>query len=583
MRCLVRNITRKRSGVSYDDKPHTGDQVTIGRAPSHPIFLTDLRVALNHARITQTPDGKFQVQAQALSGVRVNGEATGMSVIGVGDVVTIGPCRIEVVEPTDGNDLVLEVEQPKQGADDTVTLGARSRIGLQNTALNKRAASWTLAVVLFAVFLVAPVAGFLIEDLRAPLRATGVASDAAWDTGQVANVHRAIGDDCNVCHQKAFVMVEDAACVQCHRQTPAHADPTVHDVPSLTETRCGTCHKEHNAPLSLTRLNDPLCVDCHSDIRTFASASELIDTSHFERDHPQFHASMFAPDGSGEIVRVRMDDPKSLKERSGLRFNHAVHLADGGVNAPEGKRELDCGACHQLEPGGVGVAPVSFETMCQDCHRLQFDPNAPKRTVPHADVRGVINMLEEYYATVALKGGYTGDAAWSDAPRTGAGTGPSAANPAPPDVIRDRRRPGAELTEAERKVALDWANDKWNYVAEEIFEYRACTTCHVIERDATDQPSWTLEPVRVADRWMPKGIFNHVKHRTSTCESCHAANESESAEDVLLPGIENCVQCHGGADATDKLASQCVDCHDFHIVKDHFLGPTTGQSMARKQ
>ena len=104
MRCLIRNITRKRSGIVHDDKSHSGDQVSIGRAPSHQVFLSDLRVALNHARITQTPDGKFQIQAQALSGVRVNGETTGMANISVGDSIAIGACTIDVAEATDGYD-----------------------------------------------------------------------------------------------------------------------------------------------------------------------------------------------------------------------------------------------------------------------------------------------------------------------------------------------------------------------------------------------------------------------------------------------------------------------------------------------
>ena len=577
MRCLIRNITRKRSGIVHDDKSHSGDQVSIGRAPSHQVFLSDLRVALNHARITQTPDGKFQIQAQALSGVRVNGETTGMANISVGDSIAIGACTIDVAEATDGYDLVLEVEQPKAGADDEATLQSRSVIGLERTKLSKRGLSWALFVVIFAVFFLAPLSGFLVEDLRAPLRSTSILSDASWSTGKLANVHQFISDDCNACHVKAFVMVEDDACVACHTETPAHADPVHHPVPELTDTRCGTCHKEHNAPLSLSRLNDPLCVDCHSEIKSFDPNTELLDVAHFDPEaakfHPQFKVTLFKPDGSGDTVRVSIDDQDNLKETSGLRFNHKVHLQTGGINAPEGKRELDCGSCHQLEPGGAGLAPVSFETMCQDCHRLEFDPNDPDRVVPHADVKGVINMLEEYYATVALKGGYEGDAAWSDAPKAGSEQPRAAADPAAPDVVRERRRPGSELTASERKVALDWANEKWNFVAEEIFEYRACTTCHVITRDPVDTPSWTLEPVLVADRWMPKGLFPHIKHRTQSCESCHEASTSEVSEDVLMPGIESCTTCHGPSDATSKLASQCVDCHNFHIVEDHFMGP----------
>ncbi|MBT5472637.1 MAG: FHA domain-containing protein, partial [Nitrospina sp.] len=135
MRCLIRNITRKRSGLVHDDKPYTSDHISIGRAPAHQIFLSDLRVALNHARVTQTPDGKFQIQAQALSGVRINSETTGMGNIAVGDVIGVGACTITVAEPKDGYDLILEVEQPKGGADDDITLESRSTIGLENTAL----------------------------------------------------------------------------------------------------------------------------------------------------------------------------------------------------------------------------------------------------------------------------------------------------------------------------------------------------------------------------------------------------------------------------------------------------------------
>lgn len=584
MRCLIRNITRKRSGVTHEDKVHSGDSINIGRAPSHQIFLTDLRVALTHARITQTPEGKFQIQAQALSGVRINGEPTGMARIEVGDVIAIGGCRIQVMKPEGDFELVLEVEQPRAGAEDQATLQSRSVIGLENTRLSKRGLSWALFLTIFAVFLVAPVAGFVIEDLRTPLRATGVLSDHSWDSGTLANVHRFIGDDCNACHQKAFVMVEDAACVACHKRTPAHADPVNHPVAQLSETRCGTCHKEHNSPqYALSRLNDPLCVDCHSAILSFDANTELLDVSHFERDHPQFKVTLFKADGSGDTVRVSLDDAANLKERSGLRFDHEVHLAEAGIMAPDGRRVLDCGACHTLEPGGQGLAPVDFEQHCQDCHRLEFDPNDRERVVPHADVRGVINSLEEYYAARALQGGYTDGATWQDEARRPAGAAPQAARPATPDLVRERRRPGQDLDETQRLEALAWADRMWNYVAEEIFEYRACTTCHFISRDPTEAPSWTLEPVRVADRWMPKGLFPHIKHRNERCESCHAATTSSSSEDVLLPGLNHrddhpqgligCTQCHGGADARNKLASQCVDCHNFHIHEAFPMGP----------
>ena len=594
MRCLIRNITRKRSGITHEDKPFSGDHITIGRAAANQIFLSDLRVALNHARVSQTPDGKFQIQALALSGIRINGATTGVGIINAGDVISIGSCRIEVVKPPlEGFDLCLEVEQPKTGAEDTATLQSRSRIGLENTGLRKRMWSWVLAVTLFTVFLVAPMAGFLVEDLREPLRATGMLSDQMWDTGRLANVHQFIGQDCNACHKKAFVRVEDEACVECHREVPVHADPVHYPVEELTATRCGSCHKEHNAPSSLSRLNDPLCVDCHSSIRDFAPNTELLPVGDFE-EHPQFQATLFKDNSaasSGDAqsdsntIRVSLDDKANLVERSGVRFDHKVHLAAGGINAPAGKRVLDCGSCHQLEPGGTGLAPVNMETMCQDCHRLEFDPNDPARQMPHADIATVTHTLREYYAARALEGGYLEKKQWQSEARAAPDKARTRTDPEPPETVRKRRRPAQELTESERKQALEWAQEKFAFVAEEMFEFRACTTCHIVSRENIQPPSWTLAPVKIADRWLPKGLFPHIKHRTTPCATCHAATASEKSEDVLLPGIESCMECHGGPDVHNQLASQCVDCHKFHILDTHFMGnpKNMGQDMDKSQ
>jgi predicted CXXCH cytochrome family protein len=574
MRCLIRNVTRKRSGISHDDHPFDGDHLTVGRAASHPIFLSDLRVALNHARISHTPDGKFQIVAQALSGIRLNGETTDMGHISVGDEIALGACRINVVEPPEGYLLCLEVEQPRAGQESSETLQSRSTIGLENTKLSKRGLAWAFFVSILAVFLLAPVSGFLVEDLRSPLRATGVLSDKSWDTGRVANVHQFIGDDCNVCHQKAFVQVEDTACVACHSETPSHADPVTHPVEQLTDSRCGTCHKEHNAPNSLTRLNDALCVDCHSDIQTFDAATELLNASDFERDHPEFKATLFKSDGSGESVRVSLANNANLKETSGLIFNHEVHLAEKGITGKGGKPEvLTCDSCHALEPGGAGLSPVTMAANCQRCHTLGFDPGAPEREVPHGTYQEVISVLEDYYAKVALKGGYEGGSWALDDGRARPAGDAKNPKPAVPDVITMRRRPGEDLSGGERTAALAWANQQWQHVAEETFKYRTCNYCHIVTEDGDSaNPSYVVAPVKVADQWFPKSVFAHVKHRTMECVDCHDAKTSKVSEDVLLPGINSCYECHGGPHETGKLASQCVDCHKFHIFKGAFMG-----------
>ena len=70
------------------------------------------------------------------------------------------------------------------------------------------------------------------------------------------------------------------------------------------------------------------------------------------------------------------------------------------------------------------------------------------------------------------------------------------------------------------------------------------------------------------------------KHETMECADCHDASKSEDSMDVLIPGIENCRQCHAGTESvTNRLESTCVDCHGFHIADDHPLGNREGMTM----
>ena len=71
-------------------------------------------------------------------------------------------------------------------------------------------------------------------------------------------------------------------------------------------------------------------------------------------------------------------------------------------------------------------------------------------------------------------------------------------------------------------------------------------------------------PVKLPDRYMRKGWFDHAAHQTETCDSCHAAPTSGSAGDLLLPKIESCRECHGGETAHKEVKSSCAMCHDFH-------------------
>jgi hypothetical protein len=598
MRCLIRYISRKtKGGVTHEDKPFEGSVLTIGRGTDRVLFLADLRVALEHARITMGKDGKFVVHSDAVSGILVNERPVQTARLSTGDVVGIGSCRLSVVEPQQGYDLQLDVEVPKPGRDEAPSRLAQSKTSLADTRLSKRGWSWVLLLIVFSLFFVLPIAGFFVPQLQATLRAVpGLPSDAVWETGVLAKPHHFIGSDCNACHQKPFVTVRDEACSECHSTTAQHADPEFYALDALTSTRCGSCHKDHNGLDGLIRNDDALCSDCHADL-TGALANiaetELGNAKDFRADHPQLKARFVRPsqeDPGGDEMsfeRLQLDPGDWPAESSGLKFNHRVHLKEDGVKSPDGDVILECESCHMDEPGGAYMQPIKMVRMCKSCHELNFDATDPDREVPHGDMRAVIFTLKEYYAYRALQGGYD--------------------DPEVPEVVRRRRRPGERLTEEERKEALAWAEQKWRETAEDMIELRTCGMCHSATVVQEDPPRWKITPVRIAHQWMPKHHFSHIKHATEKCERCHDVGkfdtdqdqrqqalavedgekprcedperriaprdvrESQCSEDVLLPPKAVCDECHGGAHDKDLLASTCVDCHGFHIYQDALM------------
>jgi mono/diheme cytochrome c family protein len=233
-----------------------------------------------------------------------------------------------------------------------------------------------------------------------------------------------------------------------------------------------------------------------------------------------------------------------LRENSGLKFPHDVHLAPEGIQSPNGDKVLQCASCHAPEPGGARMQPVDFETMCQECHRLDFDITEPNRQVPHGKLPEIVYMLDEFYAQRALEGGISE---------------PSA----PPSIIQ-RRRPGQALTRQEQIEALAWAREKARVVGERLFNGKACTVCHTVSRGDTAEEPWKVAPVRVAGAWFTKARFTHADHTIPPCEQCHRARDSKQASDLLILGVESCRACHGGAHAQERVESTCIMCHGYH-------------------
>lgn len=542
MRWLVRRILKRATGDVFEDDIHFGETLGIGRGTDQAIYITDLRAALQHARVTAVGSGRYRIESLIAAGVRINGESQQNAIVKSGASIDIGATRIKLVDAPSGYDAAVEISAIDE--DQAEAEKPPLRLTLADSRLGKRRWSWALFALSLLLGLGLPLAAHYAPPLRDALESVPLGGRKLWETGELASAHHFFGSDCQQCHVDAFVSVRDAQCETCHAQTAAHVEAGF-ELSLAGNDRCAHCHRDHNGVDGLVRADQPLCSDCHDDISTrIKDADAHADVADFGRKHDGFVVSLPQWDASGKFAPVRAAlATAGIKEQSGLVFPHDLHLAAKGIRGPDGDEQvLECAQCHVPEPGGARMQPIDFEQHCQDCHKLTFSIRDADREVPHASVEKVGYTITEFFAREALEGGFNQVNA--------------------PTVVRVRRRPGQPITPQERAEALSWARDQARTAIDNLFEDKACSTCHQVARGAEQE--WTVAPVRVSGAWFPKSRFDHGSHRTMQCIDCHNAPNAASSEVLLLPDIDNCRQCHGGEHAQDLVPTTCIDCHAYH-------------------
>jgi hypothetical protein len=528
----------------------------VGRGTSCEVHLPDARVALTHARIAVGATGAA-IEAVEQRFVHNDREVSSAK-LAPGDYVEVGPYLLKVEEPAPGVPLALSVRISKRMATQERT--ALFRVLLRAPRLSKRRLSYAAFFGTLVLALAAPIASDLIDAQRLPLpdRARSGAADLvqalgtgfvqAWNPGELLRAHVNFGHECRACHKSPFQRVPDTACGSCHagvREHVAVSKLSGASAYALGETRCAECHRDHKGRVAAAH-SEQLCSQCHARMEQAASRTELLKVSDFAHDHPHFRLSIVDAADGGKVRRVRQRDPGvHLAERSNLKFNHTLHLDARGVRAPRGGRTvLACGDCHEAGEGGARMQPVSMERHCSSCHALTFEPGAARREVPHAPLEEVERTLREFYARLVI----------GDVP-------PEAKHLA--DLAR--LRPGVAPTPEERREAMRVADEKASRALRELMQTRAvCSTCHYVERTAA-RPGWRIAPVALTSAWMPAANFRHDRHASQTCVTCHDVRASRKAEDIAMPDIVRCRECHAGSRATPgKVASDCATCHRFH-------------------
>jgi hypothetical protein len=564
MQAEVTFLTRR--GAAVMRKPHrvTAEIIRFGRGTDNEVALPDIRVELTAAALRQRTDGLL-IERLGDSPLRVSGETIGAALVGPGDEILIGPYKIVLSNPPEGFDAELSVELVQPMGDALQRLVAGSRIGLDQTRLSKRRASWALFVSVTIVCLAIPITLYSLGD--GVRRSTSVPADGlstifgiawnllgtAWNPGELSNQHRYFAENCAICHQSPFALVNDSACLTCHGGIGNHIEPVAVSYAEpvrrhLQATRCAECHEEHRGLHSLVIGEEALCIGCHRSLAETMANVGLRDVRGFPEGHPQFRVTLVRDAAARSFERAPLGSNPKPTDRPNLVFSHAVHLVSEGFPAL-GYKPMVCADCHVPEPSGQGFLAITNKGQCQRCHALKFDAELPWKEVPHGDDARVGAEVEGFYASIALKEG-----------------GPGGGVPAPQIERRLPDSPSTPPSDAPGRRA--WVRQKTAQALGIIFdEKRGCFYCHVPDR-ARDE--FRVSPVLMLTRFLRPARFDHAPHTPVECGDCHDARHSQASSDVLIPGIERCTTCHGVEAASFKVQSTCTSCHVFHRQE---LGP----------
>lgn len=411
-----------------------------------------------------------------------------------------------------------------------------SRAVLQPTRrFSKRFVGFFLATLIVVALFLVPLLTRVspaFEEWQAglPLPLTRLIRPGALSAG-----HALFADKCSTCHKSVFRAVTDQACTSCHTAMGSHLANGHAEQGRLDAVRCADCHPAHAGKLAARRELSPTCVGCHAGV-----GAHLAETRDFSSAHPEFQLAF---PGGKETLRVRQNTTPLPADDSGLKFSHEFHLNKEGVSSPDGDTVLECPSCHKLEEAGNHFVPLEMKTSCQQsrCHAQRL-AEPVNNAIPHGSERLAMQKVRTYFLNSLAAS--PEELAHQCSPMQGNSTSIGFAT-----ACADR----LSLAFAERNVFQSEG------------DALQCGLCHTIRKTRNRETPWQVVPVRVNRDWHIHAVFPHAKHATSKCEDCHQKSHSAKAEDLSMPDLASCRQCHSGLDGpASKIRSRCNTCHIYH-------------------
>jgi predicted CXXCH cytochrome family protein len=290
---------------------------------------------------------------------------------------------------------------------------------------------------------------------------------------------------------------------------------------------------------------EQFCADCHGTLDERLTDTKLANASDFGRVHPQFQARLFTASSQREPVRVSLADHP--RQWDGLRFPHRMHLSTTNGVARMAQRlgegpSLECSDCHRKTADGVRFLPVDMEQDCEACHSLVYDRvGSTFRTLHHGNVEQMRADLLAMDRTARRP------------------------------IVAARRRPGQYAAGGLYAASFTSVASGSSLLANAMSPQGLCGECHI---PAAGRGALAVMPVTQQSRYFIHGWFDHEAHKQEKCTSCHAADKSDAAADLLLPRIAECRECHQGESAVKaEVPSGCAMCHSYHPRREPAAAP----------
>jgi len=344
----------------------------------------------------------------------------------------------------------------------------------------------------------------------------------------VSSSHATFGERCENCHDH-FQAVANGKCLSCHA-------PRIHAKAEVDTPACRTCHVEHRRAEVFLSVSQRFCVECHADLKTTGEAIGLTKTISGFSNHPELN-----PLRDGQ------------KDKSALRFNHAIHLTSDKIPRDD---KLECAKCHMPEADGRYMKPIVFEQHCERCHEQKVGelpyPIGDLKA-PHEDPQAVREGLTEGLIVMAvLRRSELFQA---------------------PDIEIVGRVPRPPVDES--RSLQEFQQKRLAQLEENLYRpfedsppllesNKYCFLCHDQAKAADKGGLPEIAKTGIPHRWLQRGEFSHRKHDKVSCESCHGkVEDSKLTSDTNLPHREVCQRCH--ADGTEESAgTECMLCHVYH-------------------